>query len=703
MAVSLSNMSAVIRNGVLPRKKKKPADEAKEAAAHAREAGSLSPNAAFKRKYGIPKKDAKSKPTAKRADSDYGFPMPPKTHPQAKRYAHAVLSRAHQASSFDKADVQKQVRKANRVLYGVANPTDKQKSKSRSKEAADAAVTQLREWLPITPAGSWERTSELITLAARACPDFGGAEGSDDYAYYISIWASFPEKSAVVIANSNTGKLWLARYAIDEIDGQDVVTFPVVKDAKSSITVAEALKRCTKLGAARIHEGASTDNGSRVAFRVRVREVKVSAEGASAECVMLEEGPGNEVDRHYYTPQCIEDAADSGVFDGAQTFADHANEVEERIQPGRSVRDLIGWWSDVHAEESDDGRKLLVGTFMIESGNDWAVNKMREAKRYASHYADQPEKQYVGFSINAAGISESREIAGKTYNAVLRITEAGSTDMVTRAGAGGRMLSLKEAYMGKAQATSARTGTDKIAEAIAKSLLESAKVQGVAVAVTPKLVKEAAKKAKLDLNDEQMEALADAVTKLVKKKKSAEDDSALEANDPGDEDPDPDDADGYGEDDDEEDDDASTSGDSDDDDDADPDEDDGEDDDDESADGESDDEDSTDDADGDEDDDDINDVLDKPDTEGRKRREDRRRESARTQTREAGKGKGKGKKGRNGAIGTEPGVTPLTKENAKLKARIATLESEKAMRDLTRAAHTIAKEMKVPAAARAYF
>jgi hypothetical protein len=181
---------------------------------------------------------------------------------------------------------------------------------------------------------------------------------------------------------------------------------------------------------------------SSIGFSTRLREIKSSADGGmSAKCVMLEEGPGNEVDGHYYLASCLEDAAESGVFEGAQAYADHDDD-----EKGRSVHDLIGWWSDVHCEESKDGHKLLVGTFNVERGNEWALNKMREAKRYAARYADQPEKQYVGFSIAALGISESREIDGKTYSAVIRITEAGSTDMVTRAGAGGKMLSLKEAY-----------------------------------------------------------------------------------------------------------------------------------------------------------------------------------------------------------------------------------------------------------------
>ena len=123
-------------------------------------------------------------------------------------------------------------------------------------------------------------------------------------------------------------------------------------------------------------------NADQLHFEPRIREVKeVTSKGASAICVMLEAGPGNPVDRHYYTDECIEKTAASGVFEGAHAFGDHPTELEERNQPERSIYTLVGWWSDLHAEEND-GKKQLIGTFNIETGNEFALNKMREAKRY---------------------------------------------------------------------------------------------------------------------------------------------------------------------------------------------------------------------------------------------------------------------------------------------------------------------------------
>jgi hypothetical protein len=346
VANALSAFGATLRRGVKPKTNK--AMEA-EIALHTKEMGDLNPNAAFKRKYGIPKKAAKTKPAEKRADSDYGFPLPPKAHPKAKRYAHAVLARAHQGADFDSNDLAKQVARAHAIL-------GTNKAKPKVKESAPAPIR------------------ETIRLATK----------------------------------------------IREID--------VDEDGK----------------------------------------------GAKALCVMLAEGPGNAADGHYYTRQCIAEAAESGVFEGAQSFADHSDAIEERNRPERSVRDLIGWWSDVKFEESN-GRAYLIGTFNIESGNEFALNKMREAKRYSAKVSD-PDKQYVGFSIYAGGLSESREINGKTYNAVLRITEAGSTDMVTRAGAGGKMLTLKEVQaMGKVATLSAQRDKKLIESAVAAAVKKALK------------------------------------------------------------------------------------------------------------------------------------------------------------------------------------------------------------------------------------
>lgn len=87
-------------------------------------------HASFRRQHGIPPKG--KPPAGGWADSDYGFPLPPSDHPQAYKFARAVVSRAHQATNFDPADVAKQVRKAKTII-AKHDRQDAQNKKSAAK------------------------------------------------------------------------------------------------------------------------------------------------------------------------------------------------------------------------------------------------------------------------------------------------------------------------------------------------------------------------------------------------------------------------------------------------------------------------------------------------------------------------------------------------------------------------------------------
>ncbi|HEX3456637.1 MAG TPA: hypothetical protein VHR97_01665 [Candidatus Baltobacteraceae bacterium] len=71
-------------------------------------------HASFRRKHGIPPKG--KPPAGGWADSDYGYPLPPSDHPQAYKFARAVVSRAHQNTKFDPDQLAKQVRRAQTII-----------------------------------------------------------------------------------------------------------------------------------------------------------------------------------------------------------------------------------------------------------------------------------------------------------------------------------------------------------------------------------------------------------------------------------------------------------------------------------------------------------------------------------------------------------------------------------------------------------
>jgi len=132
-------------------------------------------HASFRKKFGIPPKG--KPPAGGWADCDYGYPLPPSDHPQAYKFARAVVRRAHQNTKFDPAQLAK------------------------------------HEYIPVAPDGSWEQIRGLVQRAAQRSDFFGGPANDDPKAddadtvrsYDIQVWGSFPSENRVVIYNDKTG------------------------------------------------------------------------------------------------------------------------------------------------------------------------------------------------------------------------------------------------------------------------------------------------------------------------------------------------------------------------------------------------------------------------------------------------------------------------------------------------------------------
>lgn len=179
--------------------------------------------------------------------------------------------------------------------------------------------------------------------------------------------------------------------------------------------------------------------------------------------ILIEEGMGNMRDAYFYTKDALKMAVPS--FDGKKCFANHPTEKEETERPERDVRDIIGHFENVRYEESkDDGRGRLMADLNILTTDyyKWARELIFESVEYSKKY---PERPLIGLSINAAGEAEptpitqvisdnsvSESIKPKLIDAqtkgieevkiVTAITDAVSVDLVTEAGAGGKILSV---------------------------------------------------------------------------------------------------------------------------------------------------------------------------------------------------------------------------------------------------------------------
>jgi hypothetical protein len=342
-------------------------------------------HADFRKKYGIPPKGP-----GPHAPSDYGFPLPPAGHPQALKFAHAVLSRAHQATNFDPADVAKQVRKAKAIIA----------QHDKSKEAVKATPWRDVRWVDASQPNS---RGGVIAAHPRKAESIK--------AFLARVPSAMPIEKAKKLTETER-RMYAARR----------------KRVRESATLVRP-------GAA-LHESATAQDA--------YREADVSDDIVRG-VLLLRAGPGNLGDRHYYTAECIQTAASSGIFEGAPAYFNHPTSIEEQTRPERDVHQLAGWYSNVVAKECTDpelGKTVgLFADFHPRVGNDEVISLVRTCVEYAKLY---PRKAFAGLSIYASGDGEPDTIDGEQWNRVDRITAVESVDIVTKAGAGGAIIPLKE-------------------------------------------------------------------------------------------------------------------------------------------------------------------------------------------------------------------------------------------------------------------
>lgn len=124
----------------------------------------------------------------------------------------------------------------------------------------------------------------------------------------------------------------------------------------------------------------------------------------------------------YYPASVLERDIARAFPAGTQVYLDHPTESEEMERPERSVRDLVG---------------VLVGDSWYENGSDGHggfgnVQVFPNFKESVEAWAP-----YVGMSIRATGLINE---AGH----VTELIRGESVDIVTRAGAGGRLVTMTE-------------------------------------------------------------------------------------------------------------------------------------------------------------------------------------------------------------------------------------------------------------------
>jgi len=223
-----------------------------------------------------------------------------------------------------------------------------------------------------------------------------------------------------------------------------------------------------------------------VRFCEGARETMVDPRLRQVPVYIISEGPGNKVDKHFYTKEALQKSY--ARFDGAKCYADHPDKIEEQARPERSIRDIVGYFhSPEYVEVGGVGK--VKALLKINQGDAfaWAWDMLVEALNYSDKF---PSQDYIGISINADGVTSPVDKEDGTWHDVQDITRVVSADIVTQPAAGGKPLreavpALRESVKAILESGATKGGTvEKHKEALMKAS-EALKTMRAAVAKDP--------------------------------------------------------------------------------------------------------------------------------------------------------------------------------------------------------------------------
>lgn len=228
----------------------------------------------------------------------------------------------------------------------------------------------------------------------------------------------------------------------------------------------DGTKPCTH-----VSQKQSAKKSGQFSFIGRFKEAAATADGQPGKrfrVTLLQEGLGNLGDAFYYTPEAIQTAVP--IFEGKHFFVDHPSRSEEQDRPERSVRDLAGYFENVSAQQLEAGPMILTGDLVMIQ--DPSLSLVRAQLLESLSYTDaHPGEDLVGLSINASGdfntlpiedflnsgsvpeacvpkLLEAIQQGVKVIRPVTEMKSAVSCDLVTTAGAGGKINQLLEGGKG---------------------------------------------------------------------------------------------------------------------------------------------------------------------------------------------------------------------------------------------------------------
>lgn len=177
----------------------------------------------------------------------------------------------------------------------------------------------------------------------------------------------------------------------------------------------------------------------------------------------------------YYTPELLETYGPSTWPKGTQVYLDHPTVSEKLDRPERSIRDLGG---------------SLVTTPVYEKGGEDGPGLYSDIK-FLPHVEPIIEALFniVGMSVRASGEGRVGEVEGKKGLIFESLMDGDSVDVVTKAGAGGKLIRLMESARNERKEEE-KMGMVQIEEAEVTGLREKASKLSVTEAELSKIQKE---------------------------------------------------------------------------------------------------------------------------------------------------------------------------------------------------------------------
>lgn len=190
----------------------------------------------------------------------------------------------------------------------------------------------------------------------------------------------------------------------------------------------------------------------------------------------------------YYPADVLERDGARVFTAGLPMYANHATDTESYDRPERSINDLVGKLTSDAIYESD-------GLYADVEFYDSFVDRISELS------------EDVGLSVKATGLTEEAEMDGRYGPVLVGLLAADSVDVVTKAGAGGKLTSILESDRTPAGRPIEQEGTQHVADVTKEDFDALSTALTEAIAGLSASIAESLKPAEVvTLSDEEREA-----------------------------------------------------------------------------------------------------------------------------------------------------------------------------------------------------